>query len=55
VDEKVARHCVEANRHSSLSAFYYLLLKKKTLEGMLIDEAKANMGYAIVFNSRENT
>ena len=38
VDERLVRQCVEANRHNRHSAFYYLLYKKKLLEGELTQE-----------------
>jgi hypothetical protein len=38
VNERLARQCIEANRHNSLSAFYYLLLIKKKLEGEVFTE-----------------
>lgn len=38
VDDRLVRQCVEANRHNRHSAFYYLLYKKKLLEGDLNQE-----------------
>jgi hypothetical protein len=40
VDDRLVRQCIEANRHNRHSAFYYLLYKKKILEGELSDEPK---------------
>jgi len=32
-DPRYLRQCLEANKHNSLTAHYYILLKKKLLEG----------------------
>lgn len=33
LDAKMTRHCIEANNHNNLTAFYHLLIKQKRLEG----------------------
>lgn len=33
IDERHAKHCLEANRHNSITAHYFLLIKKKILLG----------------------
>lgn len=38
INERHVKQCVEANRHNSVTAYYYLLMKKKILEGELLEE-----------------
>jgi len=38
MDEKLVRHCLEANNHNSFTACYHLLIKKKRLCGEDINE-----------------
>ena len=33
------KQCIEANRHNAVTAHYYLLMKKKILEGELLEDA----------------
>lgn len=38
LDDKMIRQYIEANKHNKFTAFYYLMAKKKKLEGEKIDE-----------------
>ena len=42
VNEKYVRQCLEANRHNAATAHYYLLLKKKILDGETLDLIATN-------------
>jgi hypothetical protein len=38
MDDKLVRHCIEANSHNNLTACYHLLIKKKRLLGEDLNE-----------------
>ena len=38
MDDKLVRHCIEANNHNNLTACYSLLIKKKRLIGEELNE-----------------
>ena len=38
MDDKLVRHCIEANNHNNLTACYSLLIKKKRLIGEDLNE-----------------
>lgn len=37
ISQRYVKQCVEANRHNAVTAHYYLLLKRKVLDGEQYD------------------
>lgn len=44
INVSYVRKCVEANKHSALTAYYFLLLKKKTILGEALDTEESETG-----------
>ncbi len=42
ISAKYTKHCLEANRHNAATAYYYLLLKRKIIDGDKFDESIAD-------------
>lgn len=40
IDKKYAVQCIQANRHNHITSYYYLLLKKKLIEGESLEDGE---------------
>ena len=40
IDKRYSVQCIQANRHNHITSYYYLLLKKKLIEGESLEDGE---------------